>query len=284
MGAADEIDDEDGVEDGEPAGCGRIHAHPVRDPRHEVADEADAHQRGDAHEDGGQVRVEGRDVDDAVAHPQRQRAVGRRRVAPDPRHLIGVVAGQRSGPDEIGVEAVVDQPPVGRVRVGVVREDQRPEQERRGDDQQDGPVAQLRQAEPAPSGGAEPEPRFEQQAEAEQGGDRAHPFGGGAVEADGAQHVPDGRRLRQVGRAERPEQDAERADETQPDVAGGGGKPQFPPSARRSASHCRRAGRDHAAGLQGASSMARARHPRRGPRWGTARCTRRNTCTATSRW
>ena len=192
---ADEVDDQERVDRGEPRRLMRIDADLAGDPGQTVHDQRDADQGRNTLGDRRVVRVEAGELVQPVRQRQGERAVGGRGVAPQPRHLVGERAGQDAGRDLVRVQPVLDQPALSGVRVGVVAEDRGRRDERYRPPAQDRPRLHV-----VVDRGTQPVPGDDQQADGtddEHGGHDARP---GGVQAERPHHRPVGAGLGQVGR------------------------------------------------------------------------------------
>ena len=143
MGPADEIDHQYRIQGGEPRRYRGIGAPAPGYSRNQQADQANPDQCQRAHRHGGGVGMETGQIDDQVLQLQAQRPVGRRRLPPHPGDLIGERPRQHRRPRIVGVDAVVDQPSLGCIAIGVMAEDGWGEQEGSTPNSQDRPMAQM---------------------------------------------------------------------------------------------------------------------------------------------
>ena len=252
MGASDEVDDEDGIGQDEPAGGSRVDAEPSRDAWDAPADHPHPDQRRDPHDHRRPIGVEAHEDDQAVAYLERQGRVGRGGVAPHPRHLVGELPRQYPRPHQVGIEVVVQQPAMRRIGVGVVAEDRWGDQHGRGDDRQYRPVAQLRLPPGLPPRWAYPEPELKQQRQSHHREDGADPPPLDTCQPQRGHRTGQRRDLGQVGGGQRPQDQQHRSQETEPDRAGIEGIPKrlhrFCQDIFHSCSRSRAAARGRAAG------------------------------------
>jgi len=218
--AADQVDQHQGVEHGQPQRDRRLAAQMFGQIWHRPHHQRESGQHDQSQRDGARDHVVAGDGGDGPAEQQEDRAVGRGGGGPDRADIVQQHAGIGDGADPVGIETVAQQRALRQIGVGVAAEHGHREQQREDPDADDRP--QLVQG----------HPRARTVAESDGGAPEANPRGDHQQYADPDHHGREGvavaeaqprqvHRLQQrvafadAARAEAAEGDHHRAEETQ---------------------------------------------------------------------